>query len=234
MVSTSIITYDGLPISSGGGHTLRTRSALLAWEQVRNFTAACSDTKQPQDASFSVLTGANIRNDFSAPLVARFKDELGVPRQQALGADTAFVWSITPQQIDTYTDFIEKTTPLPIHPYKLQPIAVTATFKFSLVDRYSRIALPNQGVDVYGNFSPSCGLFLGESYLYARISERSTVSLFLNFPFEEITESFQKTVAFVQEHLPFALSDNHWKQWRRTKKGTSYVGRKIDIHNPRT
>ena len=70
------------------------------------------------------------------------------------------------------------------------------------------------------------------SYSEARnslISGRSTVSLFLNFPFEEQTDEFLDTAAHVQAGLSFPLSQKHWKQWRLTKKGTSYLGRRISI-----
>lgn len=224
----SVITYDGLPISSGGAHTLRTRSPRLALAQVQAFIASCSDVDEPQEGFVEVLTGGNVPNDFSAPLIRKFSDELGVSRRRARGgADTAHVWPVAPQKLEIYAPFIEQLQPLPAHPFKLQPVAVTATYKFKLTDVQSGIVLPNQGSASYHNVPAGHGRLLGESTLYARFSERSTVSLFLSFPFEEVSESFLRSVAFVQEHLPFRLSAGHWKQWRVTKNGASYVGRKL-------
>jgi hypothetical protein len=54
----SIIAYDGLPLASGGAHTLRTRSPLAALAQVRNFMSSRTDCVQPQKAWIEVVDGA--------------------------------------------------------------------------------------------------------------------------------------------------------------------------------
>lgn len=46
-------------------------------------------------------------------------------------------------------------------------------------------------------------------------------------PFEEPGAALWEYVAYLQSHLPFRFSQKHWKHWRLTKKGTSYVARKI-------
>lgn len=230
----SIITYDGLPISNGGAHTLRTKSPLVALEQVRSFNASCTNAVLPKNVLIEVVTGEGIPEEFSSPLIKQFTAELGVPKQRGLGASIGHQWPLTAQQVDSYVDLIEKTKPLPIHLYKLQSIAVIALFEFHLTAPQSRIILPNQGAAHYGRYSPGHAQLLGESHLFARISERSTVSLFLNFPFEEASESFRQSVAFVQEHLPFSLSSSHWKQWRLSKSGASYVGRKFNVPKAHT
>jgi hypothetical protein len=229
MLRQSIITYDGLPISNGGAHTLRTRSPLVALEQVRVFIASCTDAVLPKEIFVEVVSGDGIPREFSAPLINQLGAELGVPGRRSFGANTGHIWPLAVQQVDAHVALIEQARPLPVHPFDLQPIAVTVLFDFHLLAPQSHIALPNQGAINYGNHSPSHAQLLGESHLYARISERSTVSLFLNFPFEEASESFQQSVAFVQEHLPFSLSASHWKQWRLSKSGASYVGRKFNI-----
>ena len=91
------------------------------------------------------------------------------------------------------------------------------------------MVLPGQDSDLYGYFSPSPGQLLGSSQLFARISGRSTISLFLNFPFKEQTDEFLDTAAHVQANLLFPLSQKHWKHWRLTKKGTGYLGRRINV-----
>jgi hypothetical protein len=229
MLRQSIITYDGLPISSGGAHTLRTKSPLVTLEQVRAFIASCTNAELPKEIFVEVVSGDGIPGEFSAPLIEQLATELGVPKRRTLGANTGHTWSLAVQQVDAHVALIEHAKPLPVHPYKLQPIAVTVLFDFHLLAPQSRIVLPNQGAINYGNYSPSHAQLLGESHLYARISESSTVSLFLNFPFEEASGSLQQSVAFVQEHLPFSLSASHWKQWRLSKNGASYVGRKFNV-----
>ena len=225
----SIITYDGLPLSSGGAHALRGRSPLAALAQVRHFISSCTDCVQPQKASVEVITGANVPAEFSVPLMERLTADLRAPRHHGSygSGNTAHFWPVAAAQIDALVELIEQASPLPVMPYRLQPITVGAVFKFHLLDAHSGAVLPWQGGAFYGNFSAVPGQLLGESHLYARISGRSTVSLFLSFPFEDVSEELLTTAGFVRAHLPFALSPNHWKRWRLTKNGKGYVGRRL-------
>lgn len=229
LLRLSIITYDGLPPSSGGAHTLRTRSPLSALAQVRKFLSSCTDCEQPQQASVEVITGANVPAEFSAPLAAKLMAKLRSPgRSVSYGAgDTAHFWPIAGPQIDGFVAIMSQAMPIPVLSYRLQPITVDAMFRFHLLRPRSRAVLRWQGAGFYGNFSPVPGRLLGESQLYARISARSTVSLFLSFPFEEVAEDFFKTARFVGTHLPFSLSPHHWKRWRVAKSGKGYVGRRL-------
>lgn len=226
----SIITYDGLPLSSGGGHALRTRNPLAALDQVRNFIASCTDSLQPQNAAIEVITGGSVPAEFSFPLIEKLAAELGSPaRRASYGAGAiAHSWPIAAAQIDGFVARIAQASPLPVLRYRLQPVTVRSVYKFHLLDPRSRAVLPCQDAAFYGNFSGAPGQLLGESQLYARISERSTVSLFLSFPFEEVSEDLLKTAGFVRAHLPFPMSPKHWKRWRLVKNGKGYLGRRID------
>jgi hypothetical protein len=119
--------------------------------------------------------------------------------------------------------------PLPVDPFRLQPFVVGAQINFRILDPQTRLALPGQESELYGNYSAHPGQLLGVSQLYARFSGRSTFSLFLNFPFEQQSAGFLSTSNHVRGHLPFPLSQNQWKQWRLAKNGTSYVGRRVTV-----
>ena len=225
----SIITYDGLPLASGGAHSLRTRSPLAALAQVRNFLSSCTDCVQPQKAWIEVVTGASVPAEFSAPLVEKLRAELRAPgnRKSQGAGSTANIWPVAAAQVDAFVGLIEQISPLPVMPYRLQPVTVAAIFKFHLLHPQSRAVLPWQGAAFYGNFSAVPGHLLGESQLYARISGRSTVSLFLSFPFLDVSEDLLATAGFVRAHLTFPLSPNHWKRWRLTKNTKGYLGRRL-------
>jgi hypothetical protein len=230
VLRSSVITYDGLPISSGGAHGLRTRSPKVALEQVRDFLRMCTDNSSPSDVFVEVIVSRSFQKEFTVPLAERLTAHLGTPIWRHAGAeDIAHRWTLTAHQIDEHVELIAQACPLPRHPFKIQPFVVAALFKFRLVSQETNVALPCQDVAYYGNFSPRPGQLMGESQLYARISERSTVSLFLNFPFQERSESFLAAAAYVQANLPFLLSPNHWKQWRSTKRGSKYLGRRIRV-----
>lgn len=223
----SVITYDGLPTSSGGGHVLRTRSPVDAWGQVKSFLSACTDARGPADSSIEIVAGEGIPRGFSDPLEKDLTERHGRGTQRVFGApDTVYEWPIEASQVEYYVDLIQQLTPLPVHQLRWQPISVNSLYKFSWLST-EQVLLPNQNADCYLHFKPSYGQVLGESHLYARISERSSVSVFLNFPFLEPSDAFARQARFVQRHLPFQFSSKHWKRWRLTKSGNSYVGRKI-------
>jgi hypothetical protein len=227
----SIITYDGLPLASGGAHTLRTRSPLAALAEVRNFLSSCTDCVQPHKTWIEAVTGASVPVEFSAPLVATLRTELRAPgNRKSYGAgNTANIWPVAPPQVDAFVELIEQAGPLPVMPNRLQPVTVAAIFKFHLLHPQSRAVLPWQSAAFYGNFWAMPGRLLGESQLYARISGRSTVSLFLSFPFEDVSEDLLATARFVRAHLTFPLSPNHWKRWRLTKNTKGYLGRRLPL-----
>jgi hypothetical protein len=223
----SLITYDGLPISSGGGHTVRARSPVETWGQITKFMATCTDNPPPSDINVEVVTGDTIPNGFSGPLLRQLTQEFGSPTIRGLGADTGHIWAFTAVRIVGLLEMIERLRPLPLHPYKLQPISVNVLFQFRLVSPHSGQPLPNQHPACYNSAEAGFATPLGVSQIYVRLSERSTVSLFLSFPFEETTGQFQQTAAFVQGNLPIKLSKFHWKRWQLAKNGRRYIGRKI-------
>jgi hypothetical protein len=174
VLRSSVITYDGLPISSGGAHGLRTRSPKVALEQVRDFLRMCTDNSSPSDVFVEVIVSRSFQKEFTVPLAERLTAHLGTPIRRHAGAeDIAHRWTLTAHQIDEHVELIAQACPLPRHPFKIQPFVVAALFKFRLVSQETNVALPGQDVAYYGNFSPRPGQLMGESQLYARISERS-------------------------------------------------------------
>jgi hypothetical protein len=228
VLRSSIITYDGLPISRGGAHGLRTRSPKAALKQVRDFLRNCTDTSIPLNVFVEVIAGPGLPNAFLIPLIERLTTKLGTPIRRHAGAkDVAHRWTLRADQVEEYVTLVERACPLPVHPFGVHPFVVAVLFNFRLVSPETNIVLPSQDAESYGGFSPNPGQLLGQSQLYARISEHSTVALFLNFPFEELSDSFLAAAAYIQANLPFLLSPNHWKQWRL--RGTGYSGRRVRV-----
>jgi hypothetical protein len=230
VLRSSIITYDGLPVSKGGAHRLRTPNPKLALQQAREFLTACTDNSIPKVAFVEVIRGHSFDDELSLPLIKQLKKKLGRSSQRQAGTrNIAHRWNLNADQIDEYVDMMNEAVPLPVDPFGLQPFVVAAQINFRILDRQTGAVLSGQESELYGNYSAYPGQVLGTSQLYARISGRSSFSLFLNFPFEQQTAAFLSTAAHVQNHLPFPLSQKHWKQWRLTKNGTSYVGRRVIV-----
>ena len=223
-----LVTYDGLPVSSGGGHSLRTRSAGKALCQVMDFLAGCTAPNQPVRFCLEVISGDGIPESFSGSLLRDMNLRYGPTTSRSLGNNTGHTWAIGESDVANIISLIESLSPMPVHPYKLQPVALTALSFFKLVNPATGEPYPFQEPGCCLDFQSGFGQQLGVSQAYARISERSTLSLFLNFPFNTKSEELALAVTAVQEHLPFQLSKAHWKQWSLTKRRDKYLGRKID------
>jgi hypothetical protein len=223
----ALVTYDGLPVSSGGGHSLRTRSAGNAFSQVMQFFASCTEPSQPVRFSVESITGDDIPTGFSAPLLRELTQRYGAATVRSLGGDRSHSWVVGEGDVASLLSMIESLSPLPVHPYKLQPISLNALSFFKLTSPNGGAPYPFQEAACCLNFQPGFGQQLGVSQAYARISERSTLSLFLNFPFPIDSDELTLAVDAVQESLPFQLSKAHWKQWTLTKRGDKYLGRKV-------
>jgi hypothetical protein len=63
VLRSSIITYDGLPISSGGAHGLRTRSPKVALKHVRDFLRICTDNSIPSDVFIEVILSRRFQKE---------------------------------------------------------------------------------------------------------------------------------------------------------------------------
>ena len=177
-----------------------------------------------------VIRGHSFDDEFSLPLIEQLTRKLGRSSQRQAGTrNIAHRWNLNADQIDEYVDMINEALPLPVDPFGLQPFVMAAQINFRILDPQTCVVLSGQESELYGNYSAYPGQVLGVSQLYARISGRSTFSLFLNFPFEQLTAAFLSAAAHVQDHLPFPLSQKHWKQWRLTKNGIGYVGRRVIV-----
>lgn len=223
----AVVTYDGLPVSSGGGHTLRSRCAQDAFDQVMRFLDSCTAPSQPVRFTIELITGNGIPEHFSAPLLTNLTKQYGPTHSRSLGSNTGHVWAIPKKDVGSTLALIDDLRPLPVHPYKLQPISLNILSFFQLINPADNNPYPHQDPESCLHFQPGFGQQLGVSQAYARISERSTLSLFLNFPLLDEGGELVRAVQAAQAHLPFQLSKSHWKRWSLTKRGDSYLGRKI-------
>jgi len=230
MVAKSVVTYDGLPVKSGGAHHLRTRNPETALAQIQTFLSKCAAQSSAPRCTVNLLSGetVGIPKEWTEILLYRFTDAYGSAKEKTLGETLEYCWTIPEADIARQVEFLNSLGTLPAHKYGMHSICVTAQYVIQLVDRDSGIRWPHQDPSSYLNFQTSgYGEELGKSVVYARISDHSTMSLFLNFPFEMRDPELRKAVNHVQNHLPFSLSKSHWKFWTLTKAGNKYLGRKI-------
>ncbi len=226
MAVRAVITYDGLPISSGGAHTLRMRGPKAVHAAITQFATTCSDYTRPTQLYVELLKGKEIPRSFSAMVERKFLLDFGAPRRtRALGQAIGTQWDIPKERAEDVLTLLEGPQPLPTD--RLYPLALNLVANFRLIDPQGGSVLPRQERTDYLHFEAAPGLYLGTSTLYARLSAVSTVSVFFSLPYEELGPALREHVRFLQTHLPFKLSAHHWKRWHINKAGTRYVGRRI-------
>jgi len=230
MLAKSVVTYDGLPVKSGGAHHLRTRDPRTALAQIQGFLSRCALLPSAPRFTVNLLSGeeADIPKEWTKSLLGRFAETYGAAMEKTLGDTLEYSWPIPESDVTHQAQFLGSLGTLPVHKYGMQSLCLTAHYVIQLIDGEGGEPWPHQEPASYSNFQTSgYGEALGKSVLYARISDRSTVNLFLNFPFEAGDPELRKAVVRVQDNLPFSLSKSHWKYWTLTKAGNKYLGRKM-------
>lgn len=230
MLVKSVVTYDGLPAGNGGAHHLRTRSPRIALAQVQSFLDKCTIQSSEQRFTVNLLSGeeVGVPKEWTQFLLRRFNNTYGASKEKTLGSTLEYSWSIPESDVVNQVDFLGSLGSLPVHQYGMQSLCVTAHRVIKLIDGEGGAPLPGQDPSSYSHFQVSgYGEALGRSVVYTRISERSSVNLFLNFPFEPGDPELRRAVGRVQGNLPFSLSKSHWKHWKLTRTGDKYLGRKM-------
>ena len=205
------VTYDGLPISSGGAHGLGRLRGRSAYQAFKSFLDACSHHRSlSSEFWLDGDEGPEVRERLEAHFPAsedrRF---LPAPEDRVLEA------------IDLYDD-------LDVRPdrWGLTPVWFTARAVFTLRQPHSHDPWPDQGRDRFNGFEVPGGITLGESVAYLTMSPKARMALQLCLP-GATDRQVADTIPWLQANLPFRLSTKHWLRWTLTKSGTSYRPRRI-------
>jgi hypothetical protein len=219
------ITYDGLPLASGGAHRLRTRETETAANSLQSFVRAVSCDCVPSELQLEVLTDAGPIVGHFAGLIAANDARYGERRVQAVGTRRAHRW-IVPSS--AFHELVATTALNGGEPRagSTNSLTVLASWTIVLTEPKSGQLLPHQDPQDYGGFGVGDGRLLGRSSLFARLGQKTTANLWLSLPFQEPTEEARMIARHVQTHFPCQLSQKQWKQWVLTRAGT-YKARKI-------
>ena len=226
MPRLAAITYEGLPLSSGGAHKLRTRGFVAGFDALQSFASAVSLDAIPTELLVEVVEGDGVPTEFSDSLSSEFDSNFMRRPSRRIGAYTGHQWEINATCVNRIVDQFERLRPIPQVEHAGGAALLHATWSLDLADK-DRNPLPHQDKDDYLCHEVGCGVYLGQSLVYARISETTRAHLFLSLPFEDVNDNARRLAAEIESRFPCRLSSKHWKIWRLTKNGRSYVGRKI-------
>jgi hypothetical protein len=195
----AFITYEGLPLKSGGGHNLGAKQADKVYGSMLNFLKLYADTQFDNCVSIE-LSEFNLKN------LLKYSLKLGMP---------SFSWTSYPKnglkvsyrglpnkKLDWYLDFTSNH----------DEMTLCVLWKFKFIDANSREILPGQ------TEIPILDFRMHNSQIYLRLSSiKSTASVWFAFPFDELTEDNFKYLDGIQKTLPFKFSKHSWRLWKKSK-----------------
>jgi len=231
---TGLVSYDGLPVSSGGGHGMGVTRPLKAWVAFQNFLAACTMASTPTATTVAIHPTPTVDPRVIDTLKESGRFLLGLSASPDRSDDwqnsgSSQSWQIANSKAAQAINWLELAGRQQKH-WLGGPAEVSLDFvglRLRSLDGQSEV--PFQGGDNYLNQSYNgYGVILGESRCRLRLmTNRCTLSMILFLPFERPDQDLWEYVGFLQSQLPISLSQLHWSNWLLVKKGTAYLNRRL-------
>ncbi|MGW5072148.1 hypothetical protein [Rhodococcus sp. NPDC004095] len=216
-----VVTYDGLPGSAGGAHSLRAKRPHEAFRRLQGFVDACTEPVSSPSWAFEIAAGG--APGLTEQLVAAATERFGGPRYRAR---THSEWNVPPESVNHALDALVVVGPDAVTTHGRSLAALTYRTPVRLVDPDASAPYPDITPDTFGGFAvDGYGRLLGSSGIRATLGTAdSSLSLWLNLPADE---RLSPGARHLQDHLPFRLSAKHWRLWRPTQSGDSYRATRI-------
>lgn len=221
----SFISYDGLPIRSGGGHSLGKLNPKEAYERTKGLLQQFGDNSFPNEITLEQYRAEN--NEFnSSQLHWETRKKFGwFPRREVWrfpdGKQRLWHWKIPYRKKDAALKHLNKLKELPKHEFG--PLNIRMNWNFKLIDLQTKKLLPNQ------HLIPTIDFRLPNNSARLTLSHKSTLAIWIVFPFSDPSnEEFRMYLEDMKKVAPFKFSDKNWRLWKKSKKG-NWNPNKIEI-----
>ena len=214
-VPCSAVTYVGLPIGSGGAHSLGRMSQRVAYERTTSFLQTCTELVSPTQYTFHVLDVPELSRqlDLEAELERRFGP--GEERRFGPGKRVA----VPANRVDEALELLDDIHPQPTNQWGMAPIWFLAESSFQILDPATGIVLPGQHAERFAGAEYVPRVPLGTSDLHLILDNRARLGINLCIP-DADNELLQGIVPWLEDHLPFKMSAKQWRSWTPTKSGS--------------
>ena len=221
VTSPSAVTYVGLPVGSGGAHRLGRLSRHAALSRLDLFLETCTEPIGARRFWFDVHEPAELGR------VAHLEREL-VRRFGPLSSDAGRRRvPVSPGRASEALAFLDDIDPQPTNRYDMAPIWFWADSKIRLLDPGTGRAIPGQDPTRFAGVEYESGVPLGSSGIRLILANHASIGIELCIP-DADEDLVQRTVPWLQQHLPFRLSPHHWRAWTPTRTG-SFTKRKLTL-----
>ena len=213
------ISYEGLPINSGGAHSVSRKSPKVNYDQTLGFLNFFSNKTQPKSIELTLYESE--KKEYSAlKLLPKLTLKFGIPKTRNDGWLRTWTWNLTEKDIKKGFETLELNDELPNNP--AGPITLNFYWNFHFKDPNTNQVLPNQ------ELIPELDFRIKNSRIYLRLSKKSTISVWFALPFEKIDKYESEFIKEIKSKLPFKTSDKHWRIWKKSEK-ENWTPRKIEI-----
>ncbi len=209
-VTPAAVTYVGLPISSGGAHSLGRMSRRAAYQRTIAFLQACTQPVGAIDYTFKVHDVPELGPvpGLERELKRRFGNHVGLQEDRVPDA----------------LDFLDDIDPQPTNQWGMAPVWFSVMSKFRILDPTTGRPLPGQDPKRFHGVEYEGTVPLGTSGLRVILHNRALLAIELCIP-DADEDLLRRVVPWLQENLPFRFSPKQWRAWTPTKSG-SFKGRK--------
>ncbi|AZB31627.1 hypothetical protein [Chryseobacterium balustinum] len=214
----AFISYEGLPIKSGGAHTLTNKNQKENYNKTLEFLNDFTQIKA-EEIELTIYESAH-KNYSVLKYLIKLIFSFGFPKMRNDGFLKSWSWNLSQKNIEKGFEFLQLNQQLPNNPFG--PISLNIKWNFYFKNSTTKEVLPNQ------NLIPQIDFRIRNSQIYLRMAEKSTMSVWFAFPFEKITEYEKEYFKKLKLNLPFNFSNNHWKLWKVSTKG-NWTSQKIEF-----
>ena len=215
------ISYEGLPINSGGAHSVSRKSPKVNFESTQKFLNLFADKTKPKSIDLTLYDSKN-KEYSSLKLLSKLTWKFGIPKTRHDGYIRTWTWTLSENNIEKGFETLKLNNELPKNP--AGPITLSFYWNFHFKDPNTNQVLPNQ------ELIPELDFRIKNSRIYLRLSKKSTISVWFALPFEKIEKYESEFIKELKYNLPFKTSDKHWRIWKKSEKG-NWTPRKIEIKN---
>ena len=201
------VTYLGLPIGSGGAHSLGRMPLRIAYQRTMHFVETCTEQVGPTAQSFTVHDVPELprQPDLEAELERRF----GPGRQVAIPSD----------RVDDALDLLDELHPQPVNQWGMAPLWFVRQLKFRILDPQTGQVLPGQDPQHFAGTEYEWRIPLGTSGLRLMLDNTARLGIELCIPNAD-SQLLDRVVPWLQDQLPCKLSPKQWRSWTPTKSGS--------------
>jgi hypothetical protein len=223
----AFISYDGLPLKSGGAHHLGKQPVYKIYDQASLFIKKFTDAEHPSGISLVFYQSAN-RSYKALPnlwrLLKRFRS---LPKWDthptAEKTLRCWSWTLREDQVPVAFEELEHFMNMPPNEPGFGPLVLAIGWRFKFID-------PETGTLLQGQEEiPATDIRNGEnSNIYLRLWQKPTMSVWFAFPFENIDDRAKNYIKNISTHLPFKMSPLHWRLQKKSKNG-HWLPHKIEV-----